>query len=387
MSMEDQETKNQHYIPQSVLANFSNNKQQVYEALVFEKKLYPTKYRNSMSQRNTYEHPRLIKNNLEKEFGKIESGFDSTLKKIINMLEKVGKDGCTILDIKNLVENNMAIFIIFYYRSGALLHEFDHQRSKKEDKINLLLDNILNSRYIKSLSETIISHYKFSIIKNESNDFLMSDQYIATAALGIKSRFTNVSNRHMGLKNVISLIPISSNYYIVYYDGNKPDYIKNNEIVLLNDIQLAEINEVIMNNSYVKCIGRTKVALENSLSKFEFISPSEIIGGSDLGAVMGATLKKEIFFYERDKRTWEVFTSAYMWASYRDLGDYANCICGREKKFKFCCKAHYIEANKVLKTFGQLGKNFPFTNDYRKHKVVPNCIVENGIGEFYIEPK
>lgn len=60
--------KNQHYIPESVLQHFSS-KGRVYEVLLDEVKgPYQVPYRNSMSERFTYEHPNLPTNQLEKFF-------------------------------------------------------------------------------------------------------------------------------------------------------------------------------------------------------------------------------------------------------------------------------------------------------------------------------
>ncbi|KWX83444.1 hypothetical protein AMQ83_31325, partial [Paenibacillus riograndensis] len=51
----------------------------------------------------------------------------------------------------------------------------------------------------------------------------------------------------------------------------------------------------------------------------------------------GATLKKEIFFYERDKKVWKLFVDSMHVKQYGGLGRNDACGCGSGKKFKYCC--------------------------------------------------
>lgn len=366
--------KNQHYIPQCILNRFSNDKNQVYEVLVDTKKPpYMTKCKNSMVERYTYEHPEIEKNRIEKYFSRIESYFALAMDNVENMIGLVETGVIPIELLKSTFARYIREVIIFYYRSGALLHEFEFQRERKHDRIGLMLENIMNSSYIKGLSNTIISQYQFAVIKSEQNDFLLSDQYLTTVALAIKNRFFHISNRHIGLKDVLILIPISSQHYIVYFHGNIPDYIRKDKINLLNEVQVGEVNRTIINNSYMKCIGRNEGSLVNAHKTFVFRSPSSTYAGFDSGAVMGATLKKEVFFYEKDQRTWDFFVM-HKFVDYRNVGRNELCKCGSGSKFKRCCWDYYNGAKRMMDDI---------VSDRHDYALVRKADLEKGIGEFY----
>ncbi|ALA41829.1 hypothetical protein ABE82_10005 [Paenibacillus peoriae] len=364
-------TKNQHYIPQSILTNFANSKGKVFEILLKHKNIYSISYRQSMSERFTYEHPDLEDNFLENEFGKIESYFAPGMRTII---EKLESDSLVIEDIKKQVETYMKDFLIFYYRSGALLNEYTFDSFSKQDKIPLMLEKIMDSSYLAQLSETIINYYDFSIIKSEEGSFLLSDQYVTTSALSIKGQYTNVSNRHLGLKDVIMLIPLSRKYYIAYFNGEKPSYIKSNDINVLSNEQIREINKTIINNSYIKCIGQNRKSLEEVVDKFRYESPSRSLVGFKSGKKTAALRKKEVFFYEKDIEQWDFF---------RDLKHVVNrdtkrndiCKCGSGKKYKICCldktKRNYSIVNNMYKK-----------DHHIKIKAHPNAQIEKALDDY-----
>lgn len=342
--------KNQHYIPQSVLKHFSSN-EKVFEALVDKnKEPYQTHYRNSMSERFAYEHPYLAQNQLEKFFQEVEADYGPAIIEALRLITLYEESGGTIDPIKKHVQAYLSAIIIYYYRSGALLHEFAHETSKKEMRVSLLLDKLVNTSYINNLGNSIKEFYEFAIIKSEQSHFLISDQYISTVALRIKSRFGNISNRHLGLKDVMILVPLSSQYYIVFYHGRKPGYIQPQTMNTLTAEQVKEINRVIINNSYKKCVGNEKSALLEALPLFEWSSPSATYIGYNSGRVSGSTLKKEIFFYERDKRAWELFTEPTHHRNYNELGRNDICRCGSGKKFKVCCYDDYEEVKRIWRT-------------------------------------
>ncbi|MFD2614158.1 DUF4238 domain-containing protein [Paenibacillus gansuensis] len=342
--------KNQHYIPQSVLKHFAFDGR-VYEALVEEKKEpYQTPYNRSMSERYTYEHPYLTQNKLEKFFQDIEDDYAPAIVETLRLIKLYETGEETIDVIEKHVQAYLEAIIIYYYRSGALLHEFSHETKTKETRIAVLLDKLLNTSYIKKLGKTLREFYEFAIIKSDQNHFLISDQYISTVALRIKSRFGNVSNRHLGMKDVMILVPFSSQYYVVFYNGRKPDYIQPKTLNLLTGEEVLDINKVIINNSYKKCVGREKNALIEALSYFEWSSPSSVYIGHHSGRVSGSTLKKEIFFYERDKKAWELFTDPMHFSQYNDLGRNDPCGCNSGKKFKLCCYVEYEEVKRIWRT-------------------------------------
>jgi uncharacterized protein YchJ len=327
------QTKNQHYIPESLLINFANEKEQVYEALVDKNKIYQTNISQSMSQRDTYEHPNLEINYLEKEFGKIETYLAPAIREILSILES---DFVNIDNIKNQVESNMKEFLIFYYRSGALLKEFSFDGLDESDKIHLMLEKIMNSKYLIELSDTIKSYYDFAVIKNEENNFILSDQYVSTSSLSIKGQYTNTSNRHIGLKDVLILIPLSSKYYVVYSNGKTPNFIESNKVNTLTQEETNEINKTIINNSYVKCIGMNKTPLEQSLTSYNYQSPTRSIMAYKSGVKTASLNKKEVFFYQDDIEQWNFFRNLKHVIN-KDTKRNELCKCGSGKKYKHCC--------------------------------------------------
>ena len=326
-------TKNQHYIPQSILVNFANNKGQLFEALVKQEKIYSTNYRQSMSERFTYEHPDLEVNLLENAFGKIESYFAPAMRKIISDLDS---NSVSIDTIKMQADTFMKDYLVFYYRSGALLNEYAFDGLNVSVKIPLMLEKIIDSKYLSNLSETIKSFYDFAIIKSEGCNFILSDQYVSTAALSIKGQYSNISNRHLGLKDVLMLIPLSSKYYIVYSNGNRPNFIAKNKVNLLSDEDVCRINKTIMSNSYVKCIGLHKSPLEKSIEYYNYESPSKTIVAYKSGVKTTALNKKEVFFYEEDIEQWAFFKN-FMHTINKNTRRNDTCRCGSGEKYKKCC--------------------------------------------------
>jgi uncharacterized protein YchJ len=363
-------TKNQHYIPQSVIANFANNKGQVHECLLKKnKRLYVTNNRQSMSERYTYEHPDLPENHLENAFSKIESDFSPLIRDIRNHLEN-GE----ISLAKQIVESLITKFIVFYYRSGALLNEFSFNGTEDELKINLMLDKILNSNYINKLSQTLINNYQFAVIKSDE-DFLMSDQYVSTAALSIKGRFTNLSNRHIGLKDVIILIPISSKFYVVYSNGKTPDYIKPEQINILNEQQVDVINSAIINNSYKKCLCLKREPIEKVIDCFRTDSPVRTIMIYKSGHQSGALTKKEVFYYKEDVDQWE-FIAKNKYATHYKSKRNDLCKCDSGKKYKHCCLNKAETSVRII--------NDMHTKSHKRFLVSRTATIEKALDEYYI---
>lgn len=375
-------TINQHYISKCILANFSNKDEQVYECLVNSGKIYPTNIKNSMMNRNTYEHPYFETNRIEKWFSRIEHYAGPAIKQIIMTIENYETSDTEFKLIRVLVNTYLTTFIIFYYRSGALLYEYSFGQKNKDDRILIMSKKLMNSKYIRALSKTVVQHYNFTVIKSHQGKFLMSDQFLSTAALSIKNSFFQISNRHMGLKDTIILIPISKNYYVVYYHGDAPKYILPNKVNTLNEHQVSDINRIIINNSYRKCISYSREALEDALEKYEYRSPSEIMSGSDNGPYFGATLKKEIFFYSRDQKAWELIRELNKWDTYNDIGRNDKCPCGSNEKYKKCCLETLEIVKRIIAPFAAV-QAYPFaTINMLKDAVSINATIEMPIEEF-----
>lgn len=371
----------QHYIPQCILKNFSNDKGQVYEGLVMEKKTYLTNVSNSMAERFTYEHSLIEANILEKYFSRIENYIGPAFSRIISALEKYEENSNDFKKINRLINSYMREYLIFYYRSGALLHEFSHEKKSPEDRVLLLIRKLISSDYIKRLSETVVNHYSFCILKSNEGNFVLSDQFVSTAALKIKNRFTNVSNRQIGLKQVILFIPLSKNYYVVYFHGKSPIYICEDKINELNTEQLNEVNKVIINNSYKKSVGCNKEPLELGLSEFEFRSPVTYLAGYKSGATTGSVVKKEIFFYRKDEEVMEFFESTD-WLKFKSLERNDICRCGSGKKFKKCHMDIYLECKRMMDHIENNG-------DSRFYNVSERSTTELPINEWFghVTPK
>lgn len=342
-------TKNQHYIPYSLLRHFANSDNQLLEVLLSTKKIYPSNPSNSMCETYTYEHKNLSPNTIENYFNKIEGEVDMLVKTLIQLIDKTKIGEVDISEVKKVVENLLGRFLVFYYRSGALLTEYSF--SNKEYKIPLLSEKILNEDYISKLANVIKGFYEFAIIES-NEDFLMSDQFMSTSALRIKSQFFELSNRHIGMNETLLLIPVSSKYYIAYWNTKQSFILKPDNIIKLNEHEVKEINETIINNSYKKCIGQKMERIKEVLPLFKEHSPSQMyFGGGPSGLMMGAIKKKEVFFYQSERDAWELLENMSMMA-YRNLDAYDKCACGSGKKYKFCHLTAYRRIQAVMKTFG-----------------------------------
>ncbi len=144
------------------------------------------------------------------------------------------------------------IFLLFYYKSGALLSEFAWGAdNKKEVRIRRLLEIITDRYYSRELSHTLKKGYSFAVIYSEESRFLLSDQYVSTVALSYKNTFVNSSNRAIGMKDTLILLPLSSEYYIAFFNGPMPEYIQPRHILKLSPEQVDEINVAICQNSFI----------------------------------------------------------------------------------------------------------------------------------------
>lgn len=370
--------KNQHYVSEFILKKFANEKNQLCEFLIPKNRRYITNTSQAMSEKYVYEHSQLKKNSLESIFSALEGEFANDFKQIEAYIKKQDLE-----NIARLITNNLYGILIFYYRSGALLYEFSSRYDIKsqEEKVESLISKIVNINYLISLSQSIKKGYKWGIIKSSNSNFLLSDQFISTAALSIKSRFINVSNRQMGMKGVIILIPISKDYYFVFFNGNNPYYINDFSLSELTDSETLEINKVILNNSYKKCIAPTDPSLEKVLSYFKNQSPSEAFAKYTSGGHKEFVVKKELFFYDEDSTTFDFLIGGRVF-SYKDLKRNEKCKCGSNFKFKKCCRDYVKKAELLM-------RKMQINIDHREYLAVRNGICETSIFEITsdAEPK
>lgn len=370
-------TKNQHYVSQCITREFANGKEKLFEALLDHQKVIATNCRDSMAESFTYEHSALKSNSLEHFFGKYETEMGVVLIELKEKILQYEKGKTSINEIQALAGKHMKKFTLFYYKSGALLHEYQFELKEKEDRIPYLLQKISDSRYLNELSKTLSNYYKFAVIKSREKEFLLSDQFLSTAALSIKGMFFNSSNRNIGLKDIVILIPVSSEYYLVYYDGKVPFEIVKDEFNDLTKEQIEVINSVIINNSYKKTVSLKREPLEQALQQYKYKSPVGTIAGFKSGKSSGATIKKEVFFTNDVEELWEIFRGHQWSKHYKRIERNEPCFCESGKKLKNCC----IETVSLLRD--TMRTALTARNDNRHLITVhPNAIVEKAVVEF-----
>lgn len=339
----------QHYISQGILRLFSENKKFVYELNIKKGNIYHAGVSTTMSDKYTYEHPFLEGNALENAFKLIEDKYIPQITQIVTMLD----EGEIVL-AKRVIENLMKTILLFYYRSGAILYEFsDNNDFTKEEVINSLLDRITDYSYLDRLSSVIINDYSFFIIKSEDSQLVLNDQYVSTASLDCKGMISNFSNRTIGFSNCLILIPLSAKYYAVYYNGrfSLTKNIINDHIYCLDSEDLKRINKVLVRNSYNKCVAMHRDELEEvNEYKSTICGPVGTIIKYKDGKYYSCTVKKEVFFYDRDE---EIFNNYVRYYSEmvefhkrtgRHIGRNDLCLCGSGIKYKRCCEEKYKQA-------------------------------------------
>ena len=357
-------TKKQHYVSQGVIKHFADSQKKTYE-LFFDKKIISKKsIVDTMSQNYVYEHPRIEKNTIEDLFASFESKAFPIIDSLITELEKTYITDKSIKKYRKKIDSIIPFALLFYFRSGALLKEYSMDyENPKEIRVERMLLNIMDIRYINGLINTICNCYKCAIICDDSKRFLLSDQYVATVALKYKNHFSNASNRQIGMKNTMILIPLSSKFYITFYDGRRPQYIKENEINILEKNEIQLINDVIYQNSYVKCVGTSELELERVKQvNFETASPIKSIMIYSDGTIQDNIVKREVFYYDEDRDMnahFFEYISTYKTIIKGKIGRNDKCVCGSGKKYKKCCLKKYEEAARILRDiFNQKNVNY-----------------------------
>lgn len=341
--MPEQITKNQHYIPQSLLKHFSN-RGKLFEVLTQERKIFPTTVDKTMCENYTYEHDRLLTNTIEKFFSRIEGITSPAVQQLIDLIGGIENGNKSVEEFVTNFSEILGYLLIYYYRSGALLTEFS--TFNKTEKVPLLSEKILNESYINNLAKLILEFYNFAIIESD-NDFLLSDQFISTSAFRAKAQFFDISNRHIGLNEIIILIPLSSSFYAVFWDTKTSFFLESNKINKLNTEQIKLINASIINNSYTKCVGKKVESIESVIDDYQWGSPVQIFaGGNPDNFHMGAVKKKEVFFYKEEQDAYDMFSHA-TFVQYRDLKRNDPCACGSGKKFKKCHESTYKRCQSI----------------------------------------
>ncbi|MCR5430428.1 MAG: DUF4238 domain-containing protein [Eubacterium sp.] len=354
-------TKKQHYISQGILKEFAENKK-IVELYLDKKKIVKKSIRNVMCQNNVFEHPFLSDNKIEKAFAELESSSILLIRKLI---KDINNGYLNYSSIDNYIEDIQKLIpyaLIFYFRSGALLQEysFDSLRPKNV-KVERMLKNIRDNNYINDLTKTIINCYECSILVDEKERLFISDQYLSTASLSCKHKFTNYSCRQIGLIDTMILLPLSSKIYIVFYNGNKPQFLKKREIITLNNEEVERINRVIIENAYHFCCGEKEEEFNKYLDNIDgAILPGKTIATQENGVIRGYNTKKQVFFYEIDNEVFtyfEKYVSDYQTKIQGKIRRNNMCYCGSGKQYKKCCKEKMERTMQVFEELQEM-KNY-----------------------------
>jgi len=341
--------KRQHYISQGILKSFCNGSGGLYESMVFEKRLYGTSPLNAMCESYTYEHEDIAENRIENDFADLEGAIIPKIDALIGKVGAFDNGNGTISEIKEQMFNLLPSMLIFYYRSNALLQEYS--MGDKKFRIPLMLKKILNDKYIFRLAKLIVENYSFCIIKAESA-FLISDQYISTAALKIKSVFVDISNRHIGLKDTIILIPLSKDYYVAFWHSSDAKMFGKDSVNRLDKERTFRMNRAIINNSYTKCVGPDEAQLQNMSREWSHQSPTQIFIGHTEKSSSGFTKKKEIFYSRNDEEAFDVLTNHTTMRHFFEATGNDRCPCRDGKLFKNCHMKYVKIARPFYEQFG-----------------------------------
>jgi hypothetical protein len=251
--------------------------------------------------------------------------------------------------VKEHAFNLVEAMIRMHLRSGAIMYELKYWREKNRPDYSLyrMLERLLQRNYTYEFANTLIKYHEFCILKSNDKDFVISDQFIVTASLSFKARFVNATNRTVGLKDVIILLPLSRSYYLCFYNGNNPSYIRANQLKKLTEEQTKEVNIVIMNNSYIQTAGPSFETLSKLVDFYDDKGPTAIYyGGGKTNSGVG--LRKEVFYYQKDKLIYDFIVSVVDIRRFNNVSKNELCPCGSGASFGKCCRYKVREFDKFM---------------------------------------
>jgi len=352
----------------------------MYHVLHNRKDIFQTTTEKAMSRDYYYEIQDLKENKIEEMLSGFEVYFSAKLGKLIYLLEEYETGKLKLKEVKLSIYDILQDMVRMHLRSGALVYELGYWEGtdRKRKSIHRMLDRFLNSIYIYQFCSTLIDHYEICIMKSCDKNFIVSDQYLCTASLSFKAQFGNSTNRTIGLKDVIVLIPISKKYYLCFYNGKKPHYIKSNQFVSLKQNEVEEINRVIINNSYMETAGSARKVLADAVSEYQIISPRSVqFGGGKF--VGGSEMRKEVFFYREDYEIFKYVSDPSNWSNDRLVTKNEVCPCGSGIIYKDCCRYKARAFAKFYEILEQQDKD-PKYNPW----IIPNCTFhEKNISDYY----
>lgn len=342
-------TKKQHYIAQGIIKLFFDSTT-VYEKNIHNGKVYESSVENTMCMNNSYEISIFEDNFLEKIFAmSIDEETPKLIKELKTLLNKND-----YVEVKKKLFTCIRIFLINYYKSiTSLIHMSSDMTKKDQNSITRMINTIFNMPYIDRISKILCTGYDFIIIKSKASDFVLSDQYISSCSLKFMGRFINISNREIGLKNTIVLIPITKDYYGMFINGELPSDFEVNidSINELNETQTQKINTIIYNNSYEKCISAKEETITNLIKKNSTTGDSMVLANFASGNDASFKIKQEVFFTDDEYDTYNYYES-YKWGDkkYKTCRVNDMCPCGSNIKYKKCCKEKVDKCINILNT-------------------------------------
>lgn len=262
----NQTTKKQHMVSQMIQRKFSDDNIHVYgikEILIPQKeiKYEVDKYsiKNTMYKNNCYElnnneywlsnNNELSENYFENLFAERENEYSSIVEEIINLINS--KE--SFPKLKKCVSKAMPYFLWFYYRTyNSLLLGIESETNKKKF-VNRINNTLLDNQYLARFAKVIFTYYNMHILISPSESFVLSDNFISTASIDFKSYgIEGYSNRTIGFKNIMILIPISAKYYILFTD----DKSYNENYRKVYDYEIMKFNSIIYRNSFEFTVGK-----------------------------------------------------------------------------------------------------------------------------------
>lgn len=357
-------TKSQHYVSKGVLKHFADEHKKIFELYIDKGIISKKAIDGVMTQNYAYEHPTLETNSLENFFAQIESRLISWLDKVLDVLESQCKEGADCNKYINDLKRVMPLFLMFYFRSGALLYEYSFSsENPKLERVERLIFNIFDDKYIRGLCKTVNECYETAILVDEQERFLISDQYLSTVALKYKNKFSNASNRQIGMKDTMILLPLSAKFYVAFFQGRQPEFIVKDKFNFIDDSAVYKINSIIFQNSYVKCAGKEQQLLENVRDEvLTTYSPTKCIMQYKDGTIKDFITKKEVFWYDEDRDLNDnsiQYMGDYLQKIKGKIGRNDLCICGSGKKYKYCCQRKYELSNAIyLNLINKEGANY-----------------------------
>lgn len=191
--------------------------------------------------------------------------YENDYKDVLETLKEMLEERKSFKEIKLFIKNKaMMYFVLFYLKTYQFtLYPNENKKSQQEQTFNRFKEMIFDVDYVCDLAMTILNHYNLYILESKSDDFLLSDSFMATASFDYKDAGINPPfylNRSIGLANIMILIPISSKFYLMYTDNEQYKKLGHyiNVYKNINDKykNIDFYNSIIYRNSYEFTIGK-----------------------------------------------------------------------------------------------------------------------------------